>query len=78
MPTVLRSGPYRLFFYSDEGTEAVHIHVEREGKGAKFWMEPVRLASAEGFRTAELRRIEGIVSRHKQAIINCWNEHFED
>ena len=77
MPVVLQSGPYRLFFYSDEGTEAVHVHVERDGKEAKFWVEPVRLASAGGFGAAELRRIERIVSRNKQAIIKRWNEHFE-
>jgi len=77
MPVVLISGPYRLFFYSDEGTEPVHVHVEREGKEAKFWMQPLRLASAEGFGAAEVRRIERIVTQHKQAIIRRWHEHFE-
>jgi hypothetical protein len=28
MPTVLRIGPYRFFFYSNEGHEPPHIHVE--------------------------------------------------
>lgn len=77
MPVVLTSGPYRLFFYSDEGNEPPHVHVEREDKEAKFWMEPVRLASAGGFGVAEIRRIERIVTKHKQAIICRWHEHFE-
>ncbi|MBB5035508.1 DUF4160 domain-containing protein [Prosthecobacter vanneervenii] len=77
MPVVLQSGPYRLFFYSDEGNEPVHVHVERENKEAKFWLEPVKLASSGGFGAAEIRRIERIVSRNKQAIIQRWNEHFE-
>ena len=27
MPTVLRIGPFRFHFYSDEGNEPPHIHV---------------------------------------------------
>jgi hypothetical protein len=57
MPTVLRSGPYRFFFYSDEGHEPPHIHVEREDKRAKFWLSPVRLHGGAGFGRPELSRI---------------------
>ncbi len=34
MPTVLRSGPYRFFFYASDRDEPVHIHVERDEKVA--------------------------------------------
>lgn len=30
MPTVARVGSYRFFFFSNEGTEPPHIHVQRE------------------------------------------------
>jgi hypothetical protein len=43
MPTVLRSGPYRLFFYSGDRGEPPHVHVERESSVAKVWLDPVRL-----------------------------------
>jgi hypothetical protein len=43
MPTVLRVGPYRFFFYAGDQGEPLHIHVEREGRIAKFWLDPVRL-----------------------------------
>lgn len=36
MPTVLRIGPYRFFFYSGDGGEPPHIHVERDDAIAKF------------------------------------------
>jgi len=29
-------GPYRAFFYSNEGHEPAHIHVRREDREAKF------------------------------------------
>ena len=48
MPTVLRVGPYRLFFYSGDGREPPHVHVERDDSLAKFWLAPVRLASSQG------------------------------
>ena len=46
MPTVLRVGPYRFFFYSGDGGEPPHIHVERDQYVAKVWLDPVRRAVA--------------------------------
>ena len=43
MPTVLRRGPYRFFFYSSDRAEPPHVHVERDENLAKFWLDPVRL-----------------------------------
>ncbi|MEX1330522.1 MAG: DUF4160 domain-containing protein [Desulfobacterales bacterium] len=30
MPTVLRTGPYRLYFYSHEPNESPHVHIDRD------------------------------------------------
>jgi hypothetical protein len=46
MPTVLRAGPYRFFFYAGDREEPPHVHVERDEKVAKFWLDPVRLQNA--------------------------------
>jgi len=44
MPTILREGPYRVHFYSqDRLEEPPHVHVERDRNEAKFWLDPVRL-----------------------------------
>ncbi|MDE0213947.1 MAG: DUF4160 domain-containing protein, partial [Deltaproteobacteria bacterium] len=53
MPTVLRQGPYRFFFYSSDGQEPPHVHVEGDNDVAKFLLEPIRLQEAGGFRRAE-------------------------
>lgn len=45
MPTVLRIGPYRFFFYSQEGDEPPHIHIEDGDRTAKYWLTPVELAA---------------------------------
>jgi len=46
MPTVLRAGPYRFFFYSSDAAEPPHVHVERDENTAKFWLSPVRSRAA--------------------------------
>jgi hypothetical protein len=52
MPTVLRWRGYRFYFFSNEGHELPHIHVDRGGNSVKFWLEPVRLARNFGFGKA--------------------------
>jgi hypothetical protein len=76
MPTVLREGGYRFFFYSGDGVEPPHIHVEREGRTAKYWLKPVRLASSGGFRRVDLRQIEAIVVRQCALLLEAWDEFF--
>ena len=77
MPTVLRTGPYRLYFFSNESFEPPHVHVDRDRSTAKFWLYPVALASSWGFGSRELRRIEGLVVDNYRVIMEAWNEHFE-
>ena len=76
MPTVLRSGPYRFFFYSADSDEPPHVHVERDDNVAKFWIDPVRLVSGSGFRRAELREIERVVSEHEGILLEAWHGFF--
>jgi hypothetical protein len=77
MPTVLREGPYRLFFFSNECDEPPHVHVERDNNTAKFWLEePVRCAYNKGFAAHELRRIQYLVENHRAECLRKWDAHF--
>jgi hypothetical protein len=76
MPTVLRSGPYRFYFYSHEPKEPPHIHVDRDDLSAKFWLSPVQLAGNFGFRAHELREIQSMVRDSRQRFLEAWNEFF--
>ena len=76
MPTVMRIGPYRFFFYSGDSSEPPHIHVERDGRVAKFWLDPVRLAKSGGLGRSELREIEELVADNSAALVEAWNEYF--
>lgn len=76
MPTILRSAGFRFFFYSMEQGEPPHIHVEHGDKQAKYWLDPVELASSEGFRSHELNRVRLLVVEYRVAFRRRWDEHF--
>jgi hypothetical protein len=76
MPTVLRAGPYRFYFYSHETTEPPHVHVDRDKFSAKFWLESVSLARNLGFGASELRRLQSIVTEHQSELLEAWNWYF--
>lgn len=76
MPTVLRSGPYRFFFYAADHVEPPHVHVERDKSSAKFWLDPVRIATSTGFPAPEIRRIQGLVTENNILLLRAWNEYF--
>jgi hypothetical protein len=77
-PTVLRVGPYRLFFFSNEAGEPPHVHVQRERMLAKYWLEPVSLARSTGYSSVELRRVEAIVTENVVVLREAWNEYFTE
>ncbi len=79
MPTVLRSGPYRIYFFShDIVAEPPHVHVDREDFSAKFWIKPVVLAYNLGFSAIELRKIERLISEHQPELLEDWHAYFGD
>lgn len=78
MPTVFRSGPYRIFFYSADRDEPPHVHDERDRNRARFWLDPVRLEQSGGFRRLELRRIERLITDNAEALLREWDEFFDD
>ena len=77
MPTVLRVDGFRFFFFSNEGDEPPHIHVESAGKHAKFWLEPVALVSSHGYASRDLRRLSSLVDENSALFMEKWNEYFQ-
>ena len=77
MPTVLPVGRYRFYFFSDEGQEPPHIHIKAAEDQAKFWLDPIALASNYGFKAHELNEIERIVREHQVEFLEAWHEHLD-
>ena len=76
MPTILRWNGYRFYFFSNEGHEPAHIHVDRDENTVKFWLDPVGLARNIGFPARELNIIEEKVREERQHFIEAWNVYF--
>ena len=76
MPTILLVAGYRFFFFSLEGNEPPHVHVERGDDVAKYWLAPLQLAESHGFRSSELNRLRGLVMEHRTTFLEAWHAHF--
>lgn len=76
MPTALTVGKFRFFFFSNEGREPVHIHVESDDKYAKFWLEPVELSRSVGYSARELSEIRKLIGENINILKEAWDEHF--
>jgi hypothetical protein len=75
MPTVLRHGPFRFHFYSDERHEPPHIHIATADGECKFWLEPVGLARNKGVAPHVVRQLERLVFQYAGLLKEKYNEH---
>jgi hypothetical protein len=75
-PTVLRHGPWRLFFFSREEARP-HVHVSHPDGEAKIWIDPeVALATSVGLTDRQVREALALVSQHLEEITHAWTHHF--
>ena len=72
-----REAGYDFYFYAEEGNEPPHVHADRGGGTAKFWLDPVRLARAEGLKVKEIKQIAKIVEDIQTHLLKEWHEFFE-
>jgi hypothetical protein len=78
MPTVLREGGYRFFFYADDRAEPRHVHVQREACIAKFWLEPIECERSGGFNRRELMDIYRLIAQRRELLLQKWHDFFGD
>ena len=77
MPTIFTKNGFRFFFYSAENKEPMHIHVEYvEGK-AKFWLNPISLASSYKMRAPDLKIARALIEQNHNFCKEKWNEYFK-
>ena len=74
MPVILRIKGYRFWFYEADLDEPPHVHVGKEGKEAKYWVDPIALARTGRFREYQLTEIERILGAYQEDILEIWRE----
>lgn len=76
MPTLFVIDGHRFFFFSNEGHEPMHVHVEKAEQYAKFWLRPVSVAYSYKFNGAEVNRLAKVVEARRDAIESKWRDYF--
>ena len=69
MPTVLRIGAFRFYFYSLEPNEPPHVG--RRDATIKVWLHEVEFAKSRGFRAHEIRGIVATVEEHRTRLLEA-------
>ncbi|MBK8448520.1 MAG: DUF4160 domain-containing protein [Saprospiraceae bacterium] len=49
MPTILLIFGWRIFFYSNEGNEPIHVHAQKGDIECKFWLNVDTFEIIEAF-----------------------------
>jgi hypothetical protein len=52
------------------------VHVKRGGAEAKFWLEPVTLATAVDLKSYEVGALLRKVREQQSASLKAWHDHF--
>jgi len=76
VPTVLRERGFRFFFYADDRTEPRHVHVQREARTAKFWLELIECEWSSGFSRSELMDIYRLIAQRRELLLQKWHDFF--
>jgi hypothetical protein len=77
MPTVLLINGYRFFFFSNENSEPMHIHVEKAGANGKIMLNPIEIEYYYGFTQNEQKQIHTIVNENIEYLKKAWNDYFK-
>ena len=52
------------------------MHVERDEKIAKFWLDPVRLHHSGGFNPRDIGQIRRLIEDHDTELVEAGNDYF--
>ena len=82
MPTVIYILGWRIFFYSNEGNEPMHVHAQKAGMECKFWLLEDDYEIEEEFcynlSPSDKREIKKIIFQHFDLIVEAWKKHFKN
>lgn len=84
MPTLFEIYGYRVFFWSNETGEPVHVHVckgKPTANATKIWLppesNPVLANNNSNIPEKELKRILKMIALNRDSIIAQWYDYFK-
>jgi len=80
MPTIFRKRGWRIFFYSNEGNEQMHVHAIKGEIEVKYWISQKlnMISYANSFNLTPMmqRELEEILIEQLPKIIDAWDNYF--
>lgn len=74
MPKFFEDSGFTFRFFAADLDEPIHVHIEKDGYAAKFWVNPITCANDGGFSKRELRQIIQIIAARQQEIVGKWQD----
>ena len=76
----LKAKGYLFYFISDNALEPMCVNVESNDRRqyAKFWLNPLALDRATGFKSNELGHVTDMVISHLPTLRKEWGNFFKD
>jgi len=76
MPTVYEWKGWKFLFYSLDAVEPPHIHVRKDRKETKIWLNSLEIARNKRCTAQELNVLVKVVEEHRGEFLERWHEHF--
>lgn len=81
MPEILRRDGWRIFFYSKENDEPIHVHCVKAEKSAKFFLDETNneliMSYAHKMNNKDIRQVEEILYDNFNYVVKKWKEYFK-
>ena len=65
---------YNVAVYPDDH-EPAHVHVWKDNMDIRVFLDPIEFGENPGFKTADLKRIRNLVTKHKDRLFAQWIEY---
>jgi len=76
MPTIIIDG-YKFRFYSSDFLEPPHIHIIKDRKVAKIWLNPIQVAYNRGYNQPTLNKLIKLAETHQTQLREAWRAYFD-
>jgi hypothetical protein len=76
MPKVFEWKGWRFEFYSLDRFEPPHVHIRKDRKETKIWLERLIVARNKRCTDKELNELLDVVKDHQREFLEKWSEHF--
>ena len=85
LPTLFEIYEYKIFFWSNEEDEPIHVHVAKSKQSAnatKIWLppesNPVLVHNNSRIPQKDLSRILKVIAQNRDSIIARWYDYFKN